>query len=51
MKGIEKGLQKGREEGRTKEKIEIARTMKANNIPLCMIITCTGLTAGEIEAL
>ena len=51
MKGIEKGLQKGREEGRTTEKIEIARTMKANHIPLCMIIKCTGLTAGEIEAL
>lgn len=42
---------KGVEKGRTEEKLEIARNMKANNIPLPTIINCTGLTAGEIEAM
>ena len=37
--------------GRKEKKLEIARNMKANNIPLPTIINCTGLTAGEIETM
>lgn len=51
MKGIQKGIQKGRIEGHIEEKTEIARNMKADNIPLSMIIKYTGLTAREIEEL
>lgn len=37
--------------GRIEEKTEIARNMKADNIPLSTIIKYTGLTAREIEEL
>lgn len=51
MKGLQKGLQKGIQKGRVEEKTEIARNMKADNIPLSTIIKYTGLTAREIEEL
>lgn len=51
QKGLQKGIQKGRVEGRIEEKTEIARNMKADNIPLSTIIKYTGLTAREIEEL
>lgn len=40
-----------REEGREEEKIEIAKAMKKNGEPIEKIITYTGLTKDEIEAL
>lgn len=51
QKGLQKGIQKGRIEGHIEEKTEIARNMKADNIPLSTIIKYTGLTAREIEEL
>jgi predicted transposase/invertase (TIGR01784 family) len=44
-KGLEEGLEKGRE----KEKLEIARKMKATGRPLSEIMEFTGLTEEDIE--
>ena len=53
--GIAKGLAEGRAEGKTQgkaeEKVAIARTMKADGVPVQAISKYTGLTAAEIEAL
>lgn len=45
--GMEKEMEKGREE----EKIEIARNLKANDIPTEIIARTTGLNPDEISAL
>ncbi|HBL34092.1 MAG TPA: hypothetical protein DDZ96_09800 [Porphyromonadaceae bacterium] len=42
---------KGQTEGRKKEKIEIARNMKAESMPLKVIAKVTGLSPEEIERL
>lgn len=55
MKGFGKGEQKGREEGREEGRHEtllaLARQMKADNMPLDMIIKYSGLTQDEINNL
>ena len=54
-KGREEGLAKGREEGlakgRAEERIEIARNMKANGLPVDLIAACSGLSPEEIAQL
>ena len=49
------GLAEGRAEGKTQgiaeERASIARTMKADGVPVQSISKYTGLTAAEIEAL
>ncbi len=50
--GIEEaGFDKGVIQGSRKEKCEIAKKMKENNIDIEIIIKCTGLTKEEIEKL
>ena len=55
MKGFGKGEQKGREEGREEGRQEallaLARQMKADNMPMDMIIKYSGLTQDEINNL
>ena len=46
-----KGEQKGRVEGRAEERIENARNLKANDVPINIIAKSLGLTPEEIEAL
>lgn len=47
--GILQGIEKGREEGREEEKIEIARSMKADGIDSKTIAKYTNLTVSEID--
>ena len=49
--GMEKGLAEGMEKGLAQRNHEIARSMKADKLPIETIIKYTGLTAGEIEVL
>lgn len=49
--GIEQGIEKGIVQGRTEEKIQIAKQLKAMNLPVENIAQATGLTIGEIEKL
>ena len=65
--GLAKGLAKGREEGRAEglvkgraeglakgraeERIEIARNMKANGLPVDLVAACSGLSPEEIAQL
>ena len=52
IQGIEEaGFDKGVIQGSRKEKCEIAKKMKENNIDIEIIIKCTGLTKEEIEEL
>ena len=55
IKGKTEGLVEGRTEGKTQgkaeEKAAIARTMKADGMPVQAIAKYTGLTIAEIEAL
>jgi hypothetical protein len=38
-------------EGRMKEKYDMAKALKSENMPIEFIVKITGLTVGEIEAL
>ena len=49
--GLAEGLEKGRAEGLSEGKVAIARSMKADKLPMETIMKYTGLTAEEIEAL
>ena len=49
--GMEKGLEKGMEKGLAEGKFEIAKSMKADKLPIETIIKYTGLSAEEIETL
>ena len=49
--GLEKGMEKGMEKGLAEGKFEIAKSMKADKLPIETIIKYTGLSAEEIEAL
>ena len=49
--GIEQGLKRGIEQGGKNKQLEIAKKMKAKNIPTDEIIEITGLTKEEIEKL
>ncbi|UVW83556.1 Rpn family recombination-promoting nuclease/putative transposase [Wolbachia endosymbiont of Aedes albopictus] len=51
IEGIKIGEEKGRKEGREEGKIEVAKTMLANNIDINTIVKCTGLSISEIEEL
>ena len=48
---IEKGMKIGMEKGKKQAKIETARNMKADRLPVDFIVKYTGLTAEEIEAI
>ena len=48
---FDKGLAEGMEKGLAQRNVEIARSMKADKLPIETIIKYTGLTADEIEAL
>ena len=47
--GLKEGIEKGLEEGSMKEKINLAKKMKAKNMPLDDIIELTGLTKEKLE--
>jgi predicted transposase/invertase (TIGR01784 family) len=49
--GLIEGEKLGIEKGRKDEKIEIAKHLLKNNVPLDVIASSTGLTIKEIEAL
>ena len=49
--GIQKGMQKGLEEGRVMEKLENARSLKNNGIPIDLISKSLNLSLEEIEKL
>jgi predicted transposase/invertase (TIGR01784 family) len=49
--GEEKGINKGKIEGKKEEKIETARKMLADGLPIETISKYTGLTTKEIEKL
>ena len=49
--GRAEGRLEGRAEGKTEERIAIAKNMKANGLPMSVIISCTGLTEQEIAVL
>ena len=47
--GMEKGMEKGMEEGRIREKLENARSLKNNGIPIDLISKSLNLSIEEIE--
>jgi predicted transposase/invertase (TIGR01784 family) len=49
--GFKKGKMEGRDEGRAEERLVNARNLKANNVPLDIIIKSLNLTKEEIERL
>ncbi len=49
--GLEKGREEGRQEGRDEKSLEIAKSMKENNIDLDTIAKCTGMGIEEIKNL
>lgn len=49
--GYKKGIQEGMEKGRTEERLENARNLKANGIPLELIIKSLNLTDDEVASL
>ena len=50
-KGLAEGMEKGMEKGKLEANLENARKMKADNMPVELIVKYTGLTAEEIEGL
>ena len=51
IEGLEKGWVEGWAEGRTEANRETARRMKADGLPIDVIVKYTGLTAEDIAAL
>ena len=51
MEGRLEGRMEGREEGKREKQQEIARNLKANGVPIDIIVKSTGLSAEEITAL
>ena len=49
--GMQKGMQKGMEEGRVRERLENARSLKNNGIPIDLISKSLNLSIEEIEKL
>ncbi|MDR2831857.1 MAG: Rpn family recombination-promoting nuclease/putative transposase, partial [Rickettsiales bacterium] len=49
--GIQIGEERGIKIGEEKGKIEVAKTMLANNVDINTIVECTGLSISEIEEL
>ncbi len=50
-KGRAEGISEGKTQGKAEEKVAIARTMKADGVPVLSISKYTGLSVAEIEAL
>ena len=50
-KGMAQGMTKGMEKGRKEALTESARKFKAQNVPIEVISSCTGLSVEEIMAL
>ena len=50
-KGRKEGLEKGRKEGAKEKAIEIAKQLKAESVPVGIIIKCSGLSEEEINSL
>ena len=50
-KGLAQGLAEGMEKGRKEALTESARKFKAQNVPIEVISSCTGLSVEEIMAL
>ena len=48
-KGVKQGIQKGIEEGKNEAKIDIAKSMLKDNMPIDVIIKYSGLSKKEIE--
>ena len=48
-KGLAEGMEKGMEEGRVREKLENARSLKNNGIPIDLISKSLNLSIEEIE--
>lgn len=51
QQGIEKGVQQGLEQGIQQEKMETARNMLRENVPVDIICKCTGLSKEAVEQL
>ena len=49
--GLEAGIAEGRAEGREAERLEMARKMLAEGIPVDVVVKCSGLSAEEISSL
>ena len=49
--GREAGLAEGLEKGREEERLEMARKMLAEGIPVGVVVKCSGLSAEEISSL
>jgi predicted transposase/invertase (TIGR01784 family) len=47
---LETAFEDGKAEGKAEASQEIAKTLKAQNVPTAIIATATGLTPAEIEA-
>jgi predicted transposase/invertase (TIGR01784 family) len=47
--GLEKGRQEGLEKGRQETLVELAKKLKAENMPIAVIQKCTGFSIDEIE--
>jgi predicted transposase/invertase (TIGR01784 family) len=51
LASYDEGKAEGKSEGRTEERIEIARKLLETNMPTAQIVTITGITQEELEAL
>ena len=51
QRGLKRGREEGLAEGRAEERIEIARNMKAKELPVDLIAECSGLSPEEIAKL
>ncbi len=51
QQGISQGLSQGIAQGELQKAIETARKMLVNNIPIDVIVECTGLTIEEVQEL
>jgi predicted transposase/invertase (TIGR01784 family) len=48
-KGLEKGIEKGKKEAEKQTKIEIAKSMLIQKLPVDMIVSVTGLKKSTVE--
>ena len=49
--GMEKGMEKGIKQGNVQKQQEIARNLLNNNVPVDIIVSSTGLSLEELNAL
>ena len=50
-KGLKKGMEKGMEKGRSEERDSVATRLLESGLPIDVIVRCTGLDKGAVEAL